>query len=92
MFRYNVSKLLEVFYTRELAARTKNGDKADVIINLVNPGLCQSRLAREASWAINLFRLFMARTTEAGSRNLVYAAQGDQDTHGQYISNCRVEL
>lgn len=81
-----------MFYARELAVRTKYNDDATVIINFVNPGFCQSELAREASWIIHAVRAIFARTTEAGSRTLVYAAQGGQETHGQYVSNCRVEL
>ena len=37
-------------------------------------------------------KVLFARTAEAGSRTLVFAAQGGQETHGQYVSNCRVEL
>lgn len=82
-----------MFYARELAARTKNDDdEATVIINFVNPGLCHSELAREGPWVLHVLKTLLARTTEAGSRTLVYAAQGGQETHGQYVSNCRVEL
>ena len=63
-----------------------------MIINFVNPGLCQSELAREASWIVHALRAIFARTAEAGSRTLVFAAQAGQETHGQYVSNCRVEL
>ena len=90
--RYNVSKLLEVFYARELAFRIKHYDDAKVIINFVNPELCQSELAREAGWIVQVMKALLARTTEAGSRVLVYGAQAGQETHGQYVSNCRVEL
>jgi hypothetical protein len=31
-----------------------------------------------------------ARTTEQGSRTLVHAASQGAETHGQYLSNCRV--
>lgn len=34
----------------------------------------------------------LGRTTEAGSRNLVYAASAGAETHGQYISDCTTEL
>lgn len=44
--RYSVSKLLEVFYCRELADRIKKSDKPPVIVNFVNPGLCHSELVR----------------------------------------------
>lgn len=81
-----------MFYARELAVRTRYHEDATVIINLVNPGLCQSELAREASWIIHAAKAIFARTTEAGSRTLVYAAQAGQETHGQYVSNCQVEL
>ncbi|SLM34748.1 short-chain dehydrogenase [Lasallia pustulata] len=86
--RYNVSKLLEVFYTRELAARTKANKKSDVIINFVNPGLCHSELAREAGWGLYILKLLLARTTEYGSRTLVNAVEAGQESHGQYMSNC----
>ncbi|KAI4128640.1 MAG: hypothetical protein LQ347_004096 [Umbilicaria vellea] len=87
--RYNVSKLLEVFYTRELAARTKANNKADVIINFLNPGLCHSELAREAGWALYIMKLLLARSTECGSRTLVQAVEAGHESHGQYMSNCR---
>jgi len=85
-----VSKLLEVFYARELAARTKESGKPEIIINLMNPGLCHSELARDGPIVIHILKLLLARTTEHGSRTLVHAAEGGSDTHGQYLSNCRV--
>ncbi|KAL9613437.1 MAG: hypothetical protein Q9167_002035 [Letrouitia subvulpina] len=88
--RYNVSKLLEVFYTRELAARVKHSKQSGVVINFVNPGLCHSELAREAGLGLYLLKFFFARTTEVGSRNYLWAAQGEWDTHGQYVSSCRI--
>ena len=42
--RYQVSKLLNVFLARKLAALA--GDS--VVVNVVNPGLCHSELARSA--------------------------------------------
>lgn len=35
-------------------------------------------------------KLFLARTAEQGSRNLLHAALGGADTHGQYISDCGI--
>jgi len=87
--RYNVSKLLEVLYTRELAARTKESGKPQVIINYLNPGLCHSSLAREIEgWAFYMVKALLARPTEHGSRTLVHAAEAGPETHGQYLSNC----
>lgn len=87
--RYNVSKLLEVLYTRELAARTKESGKPEVIINYLNPGLCHSSLAREIEgWGFYFLKALLARSTEHGSRTLVHAAEAGPETHGQYLSNC----
>lgn len=90
MLRYNVSKLLEVFFVRELASRTAANTKPDVIINYLNPGLCHSELGRDLGWGLYLLKLAFARTTEQGSRTLVNAAEAGMESHGQYMSNCRV--
>lgn len=88
--RYNVSKLLEVFCTRELVARAKESGKPEVIINYLNPGLCHSELARDAGWGLALIKFLFARTTEHGSRSLVHAVEAGPDTHGQYLSDCSI--
>jgi hypothetical protein len=88
--RYPVSKLLEVLYARELAANTKQSGKPEVIINLINPGLCHSELARDAGWALAILKFLLARSTEYGSRTLVDASEGGPQTHGQYLSSCHV--
>ncbi len=90
--RYNVSKLLEVFFTRELAARSSLSTHPDdgVVINFLNPGLCHSELARNAGFGLWLMKALLARTTEQGSRTLVHAAAAGVESHGQYLSNCRV--
>ncbi|KAL9020034.1 MAG: hypothetical protein Q9185_002723 [Variospora sp. 1 TL-2023] len=89
--RYPVSKLLEIFYCRELAPRMNAGDRPNVTLNYVTPGLCHSELTREGDWGIRLLKLCIARTTEAGSRNLLWATQAGPESHGKYIGNCRIE-
>ncbi|KAL8906732.1 MAG: hypothetical protein Q9207_001858 [Kuettlingeria erythrocarpa] len=90
--RYPVSKLLEVFYCRELAPRMRqNASKANVVLNFVTPGLCHSELTREGSWSTYILKLLLARTTEVGSRNFLWATQAGPESHGGYIANCRVE-
>jgi NAD(P)-dependent dehydrogenase (short-subunit alcohol dehydrogenase family) len=84
--RYQVSKLLEVFCIREMASLSH----APVTINNVNPGLCHSELSRESGWGLYLLKLFLARTTEQGSRTLVHAGSAKEDTHGAYLSDCAV--
>jgi retinol dehydrogenase 12 len=93
--RYNVSKLLEVFFVRELASRSpppsQNGKgKGGVIISFLNPGLCHSELGRNAGWGLYFMKLALARTTEYGSRTLVHASQAGEESHGQYMNNCAV--
>ncbi|KAL8961019.1 MAG: hypothetical protein Q9193_002372 [Seirophora villosa] len=91
--RYPVSKLLEVFYCRELAPRINDSNKKPTVtLNYVTPGLCHSELGREGSWSLSLFKFFLARTTEAGSRNFLWAThRAGHESHGMYIANCRVE-
>ncbi|TFK96207.1 hypothetical protein BDV98DRAFT_536903 [Pterulicium gracile] len=85
---YLLSKLLNVFFTRALASRLSS-----VTIDTVNPGYCYSGLRRNYAGvqAIvdRLQELALARSTEVGSRQLVWAALEGKDTevHGQYISN-----
>jgi len=86
--RYAVSKLLEVFAIRSIAAQ--GSEDYPVIINTVNPGLCHSELAREAGWGLAVFKFFFARSTEVGSRTLVHAATGGASTHGAYLSDCEI--
>lgn len=88
--RYPLSKLLEVFYVRELAARTKASGKPDVIINCTNPGLCQSNLGREGVLILEIMKFFLARSAECGSRNQVNAATAGEETHGAYLSECQI--
>ena len=59
-------------------------------MNLINPGLCHSELARDAGWFLTILKFFFARTTEHGSRSLVNGVEGALDTHGQYLSDCRI--
>lgn len=67
-------------------------NKPDVIINYVNPALCHSELARDGPWMLTIMKFFLARTTEVGSRTLVNAVESGKESHGQYMSNCRVAM
>ncbi|KAI1404839.1 putative short-chain dehydrogenase/reductase family protein [Hypoxylon fuscum] len=80
--RYPTSKLLEVLLMRQLAGRVAG---TGVIINMVNPGLCHSRLARDYGWGFWFFKLLFARRTEVGSRMLLVGASADASSHGTYM-------
>ncbi|KZS97482.1 NAD(P)-binding protein [Sistotremastrum niveocremeum HHB9708] len=93
--RYNVSKLLNVFYGRALAERLPAG--TSISVDLVTPGICHSKISRNLHGSqkvvLGLLKFFLARTTEVGSRTLVHAAlAGDQETmQGKYLNKCNVE-
>ncbi|KAI8830867.1 retinol dehydrogenase [Chytriomyces cf. hyalinus JEL632] len=90
--RYNVTKLMQVFIARELAQRV---DCDRVIVNFLNPGLCHSNLTSTAkgwgSFAVETLKYWIGRTTEVGSRTLVHALSAGKESHGQYLSDCKVE-
>lgn len=86
--RYPLSKLLEVLLVQELAGRVRG---SEVIINMINPGLCHSALGREQGWAFSLFKLIVARSTEVGSRTLVAGISAGLESHGSYMTDGHVQ-
>lgn len=92
--RYNASKLLEVLSCREIASNHPVS-QLHVVLNFVNPGLCDSELARELDGTalyplIWIFKTIFARTTEVGSRTFVHAGLAGPETHGKYLSDCKI--
>ncbi|KAJ5305869.1 hypothetical protein PENANT_c015G04509 [Penicillium antarcticum] len=86
--RYPLSKLLEVLLVQELAGRVRG---SEVIINMINPGLCHSQLGRDAGMAFMLMKIVLARRTEVGSRTLVAGAAAGLESHGAYMTDGHVE-
>lgn len=82
--RYPLTKLLEVLLVQELASRVRG---SEVVVNMINPGLCHSSLSREAGWTMWLGKLILARTTEVGSRTLVAGLLAGVESHGGYMSD-----
>lgn len=82
--RYPVSKLLEVLAIRQIAPKLEG---SGVVLNMLNPGLCHSELARDAGFGLTVLKFFLARTTEVGSRTLVAAAVAGKASHGKYMSD-----
>lgn len=91
---YNVSKITEIYTVRALAERLPLS-KSNVVINVVNPGLCDTELIRNLGLFLNtlikILRLLFARTAEEGSRNLLYAAVAGEESHGKYLSDCEIK-
>ncbi|KAI2482379.1 Short-chain dehydrogenase [Pyrenophora tritici-repentis] len=89
--QYPVSKLIQLLIVRAIANRHP-ANVFPVTVNIVNPGLCWSELAREATgWGFWLFRLVVARSAEVGGRTLVHAGAEGIETHGKYLSDCVVD-
>ncbi|KAJ6015155.1 Short-chain dehydrogenase/reductase family protein [Penicillium herquei] len=86
--RYPLSKLLEVLVVHELASRVRG---SEVVINMINPGLCHSSLAREGDWKFALFKFVVARSTEVGSRTLVAGILNGTEAHGTYMNDGYVD-
>ena len=79
--RYQVTKLLNVFFTRALSSRLS--PTTPLIATSTNPGFCYSELLRNLPFLLSLIsrlaQWIFAFTTEEGSRQLVYAALGGKD-------------
>ncbi|KAH8649404.1 retinol dehydrogenase [Tricladium varicosporioides] len=89
--RYNVSKLLVIFFVKQLATLSPV-DANKVIVNCVAPGLCQSELGQKehVNHAIKLMVKIIARPTEVGARTIVYGACAGPESHGQYVPDTKI--
>ncbi|KAK8035445.1 Short-chain dehydrogenase [Apiospora rasikravindrae] len=92
--RYPLSKLVQISIIHRLA-RLYPPQKTGVVINMVNPGLCRTGLARYSTWYYQLYIevmrvLLAARTSEAGSRTVLYGVAVGEEAHGKYLSGCEI--
>lgn len=91
--RYWVSKLLLHYFMVKIVNYV---DPKDVIVNLVDPGLCKgSGLMREAKGVIKvagwIMKALLARTLEVGSTTYVDAVEiKDAESHGSYIMDWQI--
>lgn len=88
---YPYSKLLLLLAYREFTTKIVP-EGSDVAVNLLNPGLCTTTLAKDAPFfirsMIGLHKLIMGRTPEMGSRTLIHGLTGEG--HGKYLSACEI--
>jgi retinol dehydrogenase-12 len=96
--RYPLSKLLNVLFTRALAARV--APAAPLVAACVNPGFCYSGLRRNAPRLVlvrfAIMDLLLGRAAAEGGKTLVWGAlagHGDASARdslkGAYMSNCK---
>lgn len=89
-YRYPVSKLMLLFATRQLAKETAQPRDSRIIISVINPGSVHSNMSSDnRDLTVRIIRPFVFRSTEEGSRTLVHGAEGQRDTHGQYLCDCK---
>jgi retinol dehydrogenase-12 len=89
--------VLNIFFVRELTKRLPAN--SPVIVTAVNPGFCKSQLGRNLPLVIRMLSKIMvalfARTTEEGSRQLVWAAVGgagrEFELRGGYVNMANLE-
>lgn len=87
---------MELFLVRELAERmTCSIKQGNVVTSIVDPGSVATSIDRNNHDPLFhafmfVFKPIMFRTAEEGSRTLVSAAYGGQETHGKFLSNCSI--
>jgi len=89
---YFVSKLLNVFWIRELVTRlaSTSENEGEVVINFFNPGGVKTGLHRDTK-PMQIFDALTGRTAEEGGRLVIDAAfLKGRDTHGCYLSEAKV--
>ncbi|KAH7303661.1 hypothetical protein B0I35DRAFT_446378 [Stachybotrys elegans] len=95
-FRYYDTKLMGVLVVRELAERMKESKKPLVVVNMVDPGFCQSDLLREKGWELPVRMMMgvadkvLARSPEMGARTYTMAANAGVESHGMYLEDCEL--
>jgi retinol dehydrogenase 12 len=61
---------------------------------MLSPGLCKTALMRNATGMTKIVmaiaKALLAQTAKEGSRVLIYAATLGPDSHGLYISDCKI--
>ena len=91
--RYPTTKVIGLFWMRELASRVPS---SEVTINAVNPGFCKTDLTGNVkgiqSYVMSFAGWAIGRSALEGGRCLVDAAtvQGPE-THGKYVSELKVK-
>ncbi|EED14023.1 short-chain dehydrogenase/reductase family protein, putative [Talaromyces stipitatus ATCC 10500] len=93
--RYYVSKLVQLLIVRGLANQITNSTSpGDITVSIANPGFVKTEVMRNASVSFHLifrpWRKLVARSAEEGARTILHAAAGGKETHGQYLSDCKV--
>ncbi|KAH8897940.1 putative short chain dehydrogenase/ reductase [Thozetella sp. PMI_491] len=91
---YALTKVVEILVVRQLAPRIPVS-RTGVVLNVLNPGLCDTELARSAPppvleslrERVNQY----GRTAEVGSRTLLHGAVAGPESHGHLLMSCKID-
>jgi retinol dehydrogenase-12 len=76
----------------DLVAKSEKGN--NVTVSIINPGAVVTDIMREGGVFIKVYawlgQTLVCRPTEEGARTLVHAAEGAEETHGQYLNDCKI--
>jgi retinol dehydrogenase-12 len=86
---------MELFALRELAAALTESDKPGrIIASMINPGTVRTNFHRHMDgfqyYMAELYPKLAGRTPEVAGRILVSACEAGQESHGQYLDDCKV--
>lgn len=86
---------MELLLVRELAGQvTKSSKPGRITVSILNPGFVRTDIMRDSTRLFYIHYVclaaLLARTAEEGGRILVSAAEGGEQTHGQYLDDCKV--
>lgn len=91
---YPLTKLVQLYATREWAYHYPV-EKTNVLMTMTAPGVCATNLARDTSAStraqIGAIRFFFARTPEQGSRTTLHGVIAGNDSHGKFLSGCKIK-
>ncbi|KAF4813995.1 Short chain dehydrogenase atnD [Colletotrichum tropicale] len=92
--RYSVTKLVQILAIRQFATILP-ASRTGVVLNLLNPGLCNTGLAKYGRMTLRLqvwmMNAVIGRTPEMGSRTILHGMFAGPESHGQYISDCQIK-
>lgn len=83
-----------MFAVQEIAEQITASKKGKVVVNHSNPGWVTTEVMREWTglklFIFKIARALFARSTEVGSRTTINAAEGGEETHGQFLDDCTI--
>ena len=96
MWRYALTKLMVHHCCHELAnclSRSSVHDWSRVVVNMINPGWCETELSRSKPHPLGERVSFalLGWSAEKGSKAYIHAISAGRESHGRYLSECQLK-